>query len=77
MLSRNTLKHLTEDELSMVLYILNTYYSSPFFEVDFSILITYKNHIFEERILSVKDKITEEGLPIYNSLCEKLFKKSN
>lgn len=67
-----TLKSLTEDELSMVLFILNTEPPLPIKEVGVNLIPFYRDDALTFKISKWNDKVSEKGRPIFDSLMSKI-----
>lgn len=62
---------LTEDELAMLLYLVNTFFPSSLGQIDVNMLKCYRLNILQEQITAVKDRVKPDFLHIYQSLCAK------
>jgi hypothetical protein len=74
MLHSNFLFHvLTEDELSMLLYMVQNFKPPGFgLEVTVNLIKSYRLDLLRQIVRDNKDKVLDEALPIYESLCKKL-----
>ncbi len=72
MIHTDTLNSLTEDERSMLLFIINIF-NPPLrgIEADLSIIKSYKYIALCGIIKNAKGKIKENAMPIYEGLCQK------
>ena len=67
------LESLTEEELSMILYIFNRIYPIyPDDGVTKNLLLSVKNDYLRTKMVDVKSQISDEGMTSYNSLISKL-----
>ena len=69
MIHTDVIKGFSEDELAMLSHII---YSVKGREVSLAELKSYKYPILKDQILSLKDKVNETGMVIYQGLCQKL-----
>jgi hypothetical protein len=74
MIYSHQLKTLTEDEMGMLLYALNTYASPGFgYEVDERLLLSYRKDILLLRLEHhIKPNVLEEHMPLFNNIVAKL-----
>lgn len=73
MISRNLISSLTDDELNMLLYIVNNIEKTHQLVIDESVICCYKLDKAKAKILAAKDKVSEAGKPIFESLCNKFL----
>jgi hypothetical protein len=69
-----TLKSLTDDEMSMLLYILNTEPPLPITEVTPRLILSYKTDALTWKLSQWRDKVKDEYIHIFDQL---MFKISN
>lgn len=73
MIYKHLIQSLTDDELSVIIYGINTYFPPlPIKEIDEHILSYYKGNILKNILLLIKDKLKEEYQCLIDSSILKL-----
>jgi len=62
---------LNEEESAFLLAALNTFFPS-IVEIDLRRVMSYQFPMLARNLISIREKVKDEALPIYHSLCAKL-----
>ncbi len=71
MIAREVINGLSEDELGMLLHITNNLFPCGL-EITPAVLSCYNYRILATHLVKSKEKVKDESLPIFQSLCKKL-----
>lgn len=71
MIFREMLNSLTDDEMGMLLLIVNDFVETAT-PVEANLLVSYQFPNLCRRVKKAQERLSEEGVPVYESMCRKL-----